>query len=79
MLQKEAKNLSLIPINDSRTNHLEERGNDMIWVTKKQSDSDFDVKCATVQFHSNSHNSQSDYWIKLKCMWSLLTCCPTLG
>jgi hypothetical protein len=32
---------------------------------KKQSDSDSDVKCATIQFHGNSHNSQSDYWIGL--------------
>jgi len=79
MLQKEAKNLSLIPINDSRMNHLEERGNDMIWAMKKQLDSDFDIKYATVQFHSNSHNSQFNRWIKLKCTWSLLTCCPTLG
>jgi hypothetical protein len=36
-LQKEAKNLSFILVNDSRMNHLEERGNDMIRVTKKQS------------------------------------------
>ena len=33
---------------------------------KKQSDSDFDVKCATVQFYRNSYNSQFDNWIGLK-------------
>jgi hypothetical protein len=40
--------MSLIPVNDLRTNHLKERGNDTIQATKKQSDSDSDVKCATV-------------------------------
>lgn len=30
------------------------------------SNSDFDVKCATIQFYSNNHNSQSDRWIELK-------------
>ena len=30
------------------------------------SDSDFDVKCATIHFYGNSHNSQSDRWIELK-------------
>jgi len=30
------------------------------------SDSDFDVKCATIQFYGNSYNSQSDRWIELK-------------
>jgi hypothetical protein len=39
---------------------------DTIWATKKQSDSDSDVKCATVQFYNNNHNSQSDRWIELK-------------
>ena len=33
----------------------------------ERSNSDFDVKCATIQFYGNSHNSQSDRWIKLKC------------
>jgi hypothetical protein len=65
-LQEEAKNLSLIPVNDSRMNHLEERGNDIIQSLKKQSDLDFDVKCTTVQFYENSHNSQSNRWITLK-------------
>jgi len=27
---------------------------------------DFDVKCATIQFYGNNHNSQSDCWIELK-------------
>jgi hypothetical protein len=27
--------------------------------------SDFDVKCPTIQFYGNSHNSQSDRWIDL--------------
>jgi hypothetical protein len=38
---------------------------DTIRATKKQSDSYSDVKCATVQFYGNSHNSQSDRWIRL--------------
>jgi hypothetical protein len=33
---------------------------------KKQSDSDFDVKCVIVQFHGKSHNCQSDSWIRFK-------------
>jgi hypothetical protein len=32
---------------------------------KNQLSSDFDIKCITVQFHGNSHNSQSDRWIEL--------------
>jgi hypothetical protein len=56
----------LIPVNDSRTIHLEERGNDMIRAKKKQLVLNFDVKCATVQFHDNNHNYQSDCWIRLK-------------
>ena len=39
---------------------------DTIWATKKQSNSDSDVKCATIQFYGNSHNSQSDLSIELK-------------
>jgi hypothetical protein len=27
---------------------------------------DFDIKCVTIQFYSNSHNSQSNRWIELK-------------
>jgi len=38
----------------------------MIQTMKKQSDSDCDVKYATVQFYNNSLNSQSDCWIGLK-------------
>jgi hypothetical protein len=32
---------------------------------KKQSDSDFDVNCVTVQFYRNSHNSQFDNRIEI--------------
>jgi hypothetical protein len=41
------------------------RGNDTIRATKKQSDSNSDIKCTTVKFHVNSHNSQFDCWIRL--------------
>ena len=33
---------------------------------QERSNSDFDVKCATIQFYGNNHNSQSDSWIGLK-------------
>jgi hypothetical protein len=56
-LQKEAKELSIQLVGDSRRNHQQDRGNDTI---QERSNSDFDVKCATLQFYSNSHNSQSD-------------------
>jgi len=62
-LQKEAKEFSIQIIGDSRTNHLEERGNDTI---QERSNSDFDVKSASIQFYGNNHNSQSDSWIGLK-------------
>ena len=55
--------MSIQLVGDSRTNHLEERGNDTI---QARSNSDFDVKCATIQFCGNSHNSQSYHWIGLK-------------
>jgi hypothetical protein len=55
--------LSIQLVGDSRMNHLEERGNEMI---QERSNSDFDVKCATIQFYRNSHNSQSDRWFELK-------------
>jgi len=73
-LQQEANKLSIQLVSDSRTNHLEERGNDTI---QARSNLDFDVKCATIQFYSNSYNSQSDHWIGLKFYVGLLTCCPT--
>jgi hypothetical protein len=38
----------------------------MIQAMKKQSNLDYNVKCVTVQFYGNSHNSQSDYWIGQK-------------
>jgi len=63
-LQKEAKELSIQLVGDLRTNHLEERGNDTI---QERSNSDSDVKCATIQFYGNTHNSQFDRWIELKC------------
>ena len=31
-----------------------------------RSNSDFDVKSASIQFYGNNHNSQSDRWIGLK-------------
>jgi len=55
--------LSIQLIGDSRTNHLEERGNDTI---QERSNSDFDVKSASIQFYGNNHNSQSDCCIGLK-------------
>ena len=61
--KKEAKELSIQLVGDLRTNHLEERGNDTI---QERSHSDFDIKCATIQFYGNSHNSQSGRWIQLK-------------
>ena len=45
-LQKEAKELSIQLVGDSRMNHLEERGNDTI---QERSNSNFDVKCASIQ------------------------------
>jgi hypothetical protein len=45
-------------------NHLEERGNDTI---QARSNSDFDEKCAPMQFYGDSNNSQSDCWIGLQC------------
>jgi len=55
--------LSIQLVGDSRMNHLEERGNDTI---QARSNSDFDIKCATIQFYSNSQNSQFEHWIGLK-------------
>jgi len=34
--------------------------------SRKRSNSDFDVKCATIQFYGNNYNSQSNRWIELK-------------
>jgi hypothetical protein len=61
-LQKEAKELSIQLVGDSRMNHLKERGNDTI---QERSNSDFDVKCAIIQFYGNNYNSQSDRRIGL--------------
>jgi hypothetical protein len=60
--QKEAKELSIQLLGDLRMNQLEERGN---YTIQERSNSDFDVKCATIKFYDNSHNSQSDHWIGL--------------
>jgi hypothetical protein len=35
-------------------------------MNQARSNSDFDVKGATIQVYSNNHNSQSDCWIGLK-------------
>jgi hypothetical protein len=51
------RDFSIQLIVDSRMNHLEDRGNDTI---QERSNSDFDVKSASIQFYGNSHNSQSD-------------------
>jgi len=48
------KQLSIKPVGDSRTNHLEERGNDTIQV---RSHSDFNVKFSIIHFYSIEHNS----------------------
>jgi len=62
-LQKEATELSIQLVGDSRMNHLEKRGNNMIQI---RSNSDFNVKSATIQFYGNNHNSQFDWLIGLK-------------
>ena len=51
----------------------------MLDMIQAWSNSDFDVKCATIQFYAHSHNSQSNRWIGLKFTWSVLTCFRTLG
>jgi hypothetical protein len=61
--QQEDKELSIKPICDLRTKHLEERGNDMI---QARLDSDFCKKFATILFYTIEHNSKSNRWIKLK-------------
>jgi len=38
----------------------------MIDTIQEKSNLDFDVKCATIQFYGNNHDSQSDCWIELK-------------
>jgi len=45
---------------------------------QERSNSDFDVKCATIQFYGNSYNSQSDCWIELKVYVESPACFPTL-
>ena len=65
---QEAPEVAINPIQDLRANLLEEGGNDTVHpcdTTQVRSDSDFGVKSATVQVYGNSHNSQSDRWIRL--------------
>jgi hypothetical protein len=61
-LKQEAKELSIKPVGDSTTNHLDERGNDTIQV---RSDSDFNVKFPIILFYAIEHNSKSNRWIEL--------------
>ena len=42
------------------------RGGNTLDTIQARSNSDFDVKCATIQFYAKSHNSQSYHWIGLK-------------
>jgi hypothetical protein len=68
-LKQEATKVATNPIQYSRTNLLKEGGNDTVQpcdTTQVRSDSDFDVKSATIQVYNNSYNSQSDCWIGLK-------------
>ena len=39
---------------------------DLFDTIQTRSNSDFDVKCATMQFYGNNHNSQSNGWIEIK-------------
>jgi len=68
-LKQEATKVATNPIQDSRVNVLEEGGKDTVQpcdTTQVRSDLDFGVKSATVLVYGNSHNSQSDRWIRLK-------------
>jgi hypothetical protein len=40
--------------------------NSPIDTIQERSNSDFDIKSASIQFYGNSHNTQSDHWIGLK-------------
>ena len=67
-LKQEATEVAINPIQDSRANLLEEGGSDTVQpcdTTQVRSDLDFGVKSATIQVYGNSHNSQSDRWIRL--------------
>ena len=44
---------------------LYDNDSDTIQATKKQLDSDSDVKCAPVLFYDNNYNSLSNHWIEL--------------
>jgi hypothetical protein len=68
-VKQEATKVATNPIQDSMANLLEKGGNDTVQpcdTTQVRSDSDFDVKSATVQVYGNSYNSQSNCWIELK-------------
>ena len=49
--------------------HLDQSCFHMQWMTsdtiQERSNSDFDVRSASIQFYDNNHNSQSDCWIRL--------------
>jgi hypothetical protein len=51
---KEAKELSIQLVGDSRMNQLEERGNDTI---QERSNSDFNVKCSKIKNINGSTNT----------------------
>ena len=66
--KQEDTKVAINPTQDSRANLPEGGGNDTVQpcdITQVRSDLDFGIKSATVQVHSNNHNSQSDRWIKL--------------
>jgi hypothetical protein len=69
-LKQEATEVATNPIQDSRANLHEEGGNDTVQpcdTIQVRLDSDFGVKCTTVQVYGNIYNSQSNRWIGLKC------------
>jgi len=65
-LKQEAYETFIVPIGDTRTNHLEERGNDMIQERVKQENSDSSAIVPIDQFYDTKYNYQSDCWIRLK-------------
>jgi hypothetical protein len=63
----------LLSLDVNRNDTIQERSNSVLllihtstYPKKKRSNSDFDVKCAIIQFYNNSHNSQFYRWIELK-------------
>jgi hypothetical protein len=61
MLKQEAYETSIIPIDDSRTNHHKKRGNDIIQERVEQGNSDSSIIVSTVQFYNKNYNSQSNH------------------